>query len=151
MSQLPTTLKQLNEFATQLNAAKYEAVPAHAIPRPKVLSDKDANSLTASVLFDFTNIRGGFAFRVNNMGVYDAKRGVYRKGGTMKGIPDVVGLLDGRFVGIEIKFGSDRLSADQMEMKREIESNGGVYIVAKKYEQYVLELANALGAEILER
>lgn len=147
---LPTTIKQLNEFAIQLNAKKYELVPPHAVPRPKVLSDKDANSLTASVLFDFIHIRGGYAFRVNNMGVYDAKRGVYRKGGTVKGIPDVIGLIDGRFIGIEIKFGSDRMSADQMEMKREIESNGGIYIVAKRYEQYVFDLANAVGVGVLE-
>jgi hypothetical protein len=147
---LPTTIKQLNEFAIQLNAKKYEHVPPHAVPRPKVLSDKDANSLTASVLFDFIHIRGGYAFRVNNMGVYDAKRGVYRKGGTVKGIPDIIGLIDGRFIGIEIKFGSDRMSADQMEMKREIESNGGIYIVAKRYEQYVFDLANAVGVGVLE-
>jgi hypothetical protein len=82
--------------------------------------------------------------------VYDAKRGVYRKGGTIKGIPDIIGLIDGRFIGIEIKFGSDRMSADQMEMKREIESNGGVYIVAKRYEQYVFDLANAFGVGVLE-
>lgn len=147
---LPATIKQLNEFAIQLNAKKYENVPPHAVPRPKVLSDKDANSLTASVLFDFIHIRGGYAFRVNNMGVYDAKRGVYRKGGTVKGIPDIIGLIDGRFIGIEIKFGSDRMSADQMEMKREIESNGGIYIVAKRYEQYVFDLANAVGVGVLE-
>ena len=138
---LPKTIANLQHFAMTLNRDKYENVPAHAIPKPK-FSDADANSLTNAVLFDLTNVRGCACYRINNVGVYDSKRGVYRKGGTRKGIPDIVGVIDGRFYGIEIKHGRDRQSADQRVIELEIKSAGGVYFIATSFSDYVQKMAD---------
>jgi hypothetical protein len=138
---LPKTIVELQDFAMTLNRDKYENIPAYAIPKPK-FSDKDANALTNAVLFDLVNVRHGACYRINNVGVYDSKRGVYRKGGTRKGIPDIVGVIDGRFFGIEIKFGRDRQSADQRIIELEITAAGGVYFIATSYSDYISKMAN---------
>ena len=140
---LPTNLKELREFAMQLNKGKYSNVPAHAIPKPQPFKDSSANELTKSVLYDLIEVRGAAAYRINNVGIWDAKRGVYRKGGTVKGIPDIIGVLDGRFIGIEIKYGKDRQSADQKVVEQEIQGAGGVYFITKSYADY-LEHINSL-------
>lgn len=137
---LPTSLKELREFALQLNKGKYSNVPAHAIPKPVPFKDSSANELTKSVLYDLIEVRGAAAYRINNVGIWDAKRGVYRKGGTVKGIPDIIGVLDGRFIGIEIKYGTDRQSADQKVVEAEIQSAGGVYFIAKTYLDYLSKI-----------
>ena len=140
---LPTSLKELREFAMQLNKGKYSNVPAHAVPKPQPFKDSSANELTKSVIYDLIHVRGAAAYRINNVGIWDAKRGTYRKGGTVKGIPDIIGVLDGRFIGIEIKYGTDRQSADQKVVEQEIQGAGGVYFIAKTYADY-LEKMQAL-------
>ena len=140
---LPTNLKELREFAMQLNKGKYSNVPAHAVPKPQPFKDSSANELTKSVIYDLIHVRGAAAYRINNVGIWDAKRGTYRKGGTVKGIPDIIGVIDGRFIGIEIKYGKDRQSADQKVVEQEIQGAGGVYFIAKSYADY-LEKINDL-------
>jgi hypothetical protein len=140
MTDLPKNLKELREFATQLNKGKYSNVPAHAIPKAQPFKDSSANELTKSVLYDLINVRGAAAYRINNVGIWDAKRGVYRKGGTVKGIPDIIGVLNGRFIGIEIKYGKDRQSADQKIVEQEIQGAGGVYFIAKSYADYLSKM-----------
>ncbi len=140
-NQLPTTIAELQHFAMELNRTKYENVPTHAIPKPK-FSDANANALTNAVLFDMVNVRNGACYRINNVGVYDSKRGVYRKGGTRKGIPDIVGVINGRFYGVEIKFGSDRQSADQRVIELEIRDAGGIYFIAKSFADYAQKMSD---------
>lgn len=87
------------------------------------------------------HVRQGVAYRINNGAVYDVKKKVYRKGVQRKGVPDIIGIIDGRFFGIEVKIGADRQSADQKEIEREINDAGGVYFVAKSYEDYLNKIA----------
>jgi hypothetical protein len=49
----------------------------------------------------------------------------------MKGVPDIIVLKDGKFIGIEAKAGSGRLSPDQAEFGRLCIKNGGEYVVAR--------------------
>ena len=64
------------------------------------------------------HVREGVAYRINNGAVYDAKKRVYRAGVQRKGVPDIIGIIDGRFIGIEVKIGKDRQSADQKEIEK---------------------------------
>jgi hypothetical protein len=87
------------------------------------------------------HVRQGVAYRINNGAVYDVKKKVYRKGVQRKGVPDIIGIINGRFFGIEVKIGADRQSADQKEIEREINDAGGVYFVAKSYDDYLNKIA----------
>lgn len=123
------------------------SLPKYAIVKPN-FKDSSANELTKSVVWDFVNVRGGAAYRINNGAVYDAKRKAYRKGSVRKGVPDIIGVIQGIFFGIEIKYGNDRQSADQRTVQLEIEAAGGYYFIAKTYDDYlnkINEIINSWG------
>ena len=96
-----------------------------------------ANKLTAKVVKKL-NEAGIFHWRQNNLPIFDPKLnggyGAYRSHSGLKGVPDIICIINGQFVGIEIKAGSDRISADQALFKKRCERNGGKYLVVKKVE-----------------
>lgn len=146
IDKLPTNLKELNQFAMRWKEER-SSLPKYAIVKPS-FKDSSANELTKSVVWDFVNVRGGAAYRINNGAVYDAKRKAYRKGSVRKGVPDIIGVIQGIFFGIEIKFGNDRQSADQRTVQLEIEAAGGYYFIAKTYDDYlnkINEIINSWG------
>lgn len=49
----------------------------------------------------------------------------------MKGTPDIIAVIGGKFVGVEVKTPVGRMSADQILFKKRLEANGGVYVLAK--------------------
>ena len=140
MSWIPKNLKELGKLADQLNAEKHPLLPPHALVK-KRFKDTTANDLTKTIIWDMYHVRGGLAYRINNGAVYDRKKSVYRKGVQRRGIPDIIGIIGGRFIGIEVKIGKDRQSADQKEIEREIGDAGGVYFIAKSYDDYLNKIA----------
>lgn len=137
---VPKNIKELSKLANELKAEESE-LPAFALVR-KNFKDTTANDLTKTIVFDMKWVRGGVAYRINNGAVYDKKRGTYRAGVQRKGVPDIIGIINGRFIGIEVKIGRDRQSADQKEVEREINEAGGVYFIAKSYDDYLEKIAN---------
>jgi len=142
INKLPTNLKELNQFAMRWKEER-TSLPKYAIVKPS-FKDSSANELTKSVVWDFVNVRGGAAYRINNGAVYDAKRKAYRKGSVRKGVPDIIGVLDGVFYGLEVKFGRDRQSADQRTVELEIEAAGGFYFIVKSYEDYLNKINESI-------
>jgi len=136
MKKIPTNLKELAKLADQLKSEKHPTIPPHVLARQK-FKDTTANDLTKTIIWDMFHVREGVAYRINNGATYDRSKGVYRKGVQRKGVPDIIGIIDGRFFGIEVKIGKDRQSADQKEVEREITAAGGVYFIAKTYDDYL--------------
>ncbi len=87
---------------------------------------------------------GCIAYRVNNVGIWDAAKGVYRAGNTAKGLPDIIAIIRGRFVGIEVKAGKDKLSEHQQHRKFEIERAGGIYFEARSTDDFLKFLTSIL-------
>lgn len=60
----------------------------------------------------------------------------------MPGQPDIIAIAapSGRFVGIEVKTGSGRLSEAQKNWKAQAELRGALYIVARSVEDVINEL-----------
>jgi len=137
---IPKNLKELSKLANELKAEKHPDVPSFALVK-KAFKDATANELTKTIIFDMYWVREGLAYRINNGAIYDTKRQVYRKGVQRKGIPDIIGIINGRFIGIEVKIGRDRQSADQKEVEREINEAGGVYFIAKSYDDYLEKIS----------
>lgn len=52
----------------------------------------------------------------------------------MKGTPDIIAVIKGKFVGIEVKAPTGRMSADQILFQKRLEAHGGVYVLAKSVE-----------------
>lgn len=139
------TLKELSEqvHAAMLAKYPYSAKIGHYFPAPIFIATS-ANSLTRCIEA-YIRLTGGYADRINNTGIYDTKTGKYRKSGTRKGIADIMATkkiqYDDRIfavpVAIEVKWGKDKLSEDQLKIKQEYEASGGVYLVARTWEQFI--------------
>ena len=130
------TLKELSRIEHEAKCAKTSMPPAY-VPVTK-FTDLTANGLTKCIE-TFIRLEQGYADRVNNMGVM--RDGKWTTSGTRKGIPDIFAAKHptGRMVGIEVKIGKDRQSDDQKKRQEEIEQSGGVYIIAKTFEQFYNE------------
>jgi len=89
------------------------------------------NEITRQILGYF-KVRGIFAVRINNVGVWDNAKKIYRKSSnTTKGIADIQALHAGQFYAIEVKGTGDKLSEHQETYLEAVTDNGGVSIVAK--------------------
>jgi hypothetical protein len=95
------------------------------------------NGLTAAIC-DYVELRGGYAMRINVAGFYRHDVGYIKSGSTI-GTPDLIAVVRGRFVGIEVKIGKDRQSDSQKAVEQRITEAAGVYIVARDFEQFRVE------------
>lgn len=121
-----------------------DSIPAHAIPTKKRKKKQSpANSLTDAVI-DLITLKGGIAYRINSQGQYDPNLGRFRHSGMVKGLPDVIGLIGGRFIGVEIKIGRDKMSKFQEKRQREIKESGGVFLIAKDIHTFKTDLNTCL-------
>jgi hypothetical protein len=57
-------------------------------------------------------LKGRFLWR-NNSGAFKTERGGFYRVGT-PGAPDIIGWVDGKFVGLEVKTAKGKLSGDQV-------------------------------------
>ena len=128
---------------------KFPSLPEHCFPKSNY-SDKDANSLTKCIV-DFINLSGYQAERINTMGVYREPKkheqfngtfktlvkGTYTPSTSTKGSADISSTIHGRSVKIEVKYGKDRMSEAQQRYKEDIEKAGGVYYVARTFDEFI--------------
>ena len=98
---------------------------------------QSANSITRAIVRAVNFQQCCVAYRINNVGVYDAKNGIRRKGNTEKGLPDVWCCIHGRFLAVEIKAKGDRLSEDQKMRRDEIQRAGGTWFTAKSTDEFL--------------
>lgn len=82
-----------------------------------------------------------FHWRNNNAPIYDQKLnsgyGGYRAHAGMKGVPDIICVINGQFVGIEVKTPRGKQSSDQVLFQKRLERAGGKYILARGVDDIV--------------
>lgn len=126
------SVKELEALADAEARRKHPTMP-HLAPRK--FRDDTANSLTACIT-TYLKLKGAFVSRLNNMGVYDTKLRRYRPGTSRKGLPDVVCTYKSKSIFIECKHGRDRMSEHQEKIRQEQEGSGGLYFVARNFEEF---------------
>lgn len=85
-----------------------------------------------------------FFWKNPTRGYFDLKRKVFRKDYnpyTKKGVPDIIAIIDGRFVGFEVKTKTGRLSPEQKEFQKECKKNGGLYFVIRSVDDVLALIA----------
>jgi hypothetical protein len=99
----------------------------------------------------YLKAKGHFFHRMNNVGVYDKKRGQFRTNHYgIKGVPDIYvyipsrttgayGTMIGHIIALEVKSPIGKQSSEQMEFQRHFESAGGLYKVVRSVDD-VMEL-----------
>lgn len=101
-----------------------------------------ANQLTKDII-QYLNGSGFLVWRNNNNAVYDANKNIFRKNPTTKlGVCDIVGLRkkDAKFIGVEVKYGKDKLSIHQIYHHEELRECGAIVIVAHNIDQFINDL-----------
>lgn len=101
----------------------------------KKVNQPTANGLTDAVI-RFILLQKGFAFRVNNSGIWDVKKGRYKASGTIKGIPDIHATYEGHSIWIEIKVGRDKLSEAQKSFRTRLEKVGGEFWEVRNFDGF---------------
>lgn len=139
-------LKQLKQAEQR---EKYPNVPDFAM-KPVKYEDNTANGLTRCIL-DFLILSGHFCERTGNEGRVIDQRKTYTdvigrqktigtvkriKSSGTKGTSDLKAIINGRMIAIEVKIGSDRQSEHQKEYQRKVEASGGIYWIAKSFDQF---------------
>lgn len=69
-------------------------------------------------------------FKRTNQGAFKTESGGYFKATSINGVPDIEVILEGIYIGLEVKTATGRLNKNQIETHRKIISAGGlVYVV----------------------
>lgn len=128
---------------------RYPSFPDYARVTPNY-TDKTANGLTKCIIH-FIQLTGGQAERINctgraidNRKTYTDTLGRCRTIGSVayikttgqRGTADISATIKGKSVKIEVKIGNDRQSDAQKQYQKSIEASGGIYIIAKTFEQF---------------
>jgi hypothetical protein len=111
--------------------------PAVNAPAARTLAPEKANRITKNVLQRICNQPRGWAYRNNTTGIWDAEKQVYRKNAGQNGIPDVVGVVRGFFLAVEVKAGKDRQTDVQRICQQDIECARGVYFLVRSTDEFL--------------
>jgi hypothetical protein len=79
-------------------------------------------------ILDYLSLKRVFHYR-NNSGAFKRDDGHFYRFGAL-GSPDIVCVIDGNYVGIEVKAPKGKQSDHQKEFQRKLEAAGGRYILA---------------------
>jgi hypothetical protein len=85
-----------------------------------------------------------FCWRQNNLAIFDPKMNGYREHNGLKGVPDILAVIKGRFVGFEIKTPKGRQSADQLFFQKRVERHGDKYFIIRSLEDAKIALKSLL-------
>lgn len=78
---------------------------------------------------EYLTLKRVFHYRNNTGAVRTASGGFMRFGAV--GSPDIIAVVNGKYVGVECKMGTGRQSEGQKEFQRALEAAGGRYILAR--------------------
>lgn len=82
---------------------------------------------------EYLSYRHHFFWRSNTTGVYDPTRQVFRKKAkyALSGVPDIIVIKDGFFIGLEVKKPRTYQRKEQKEFERMCKEAGGEYYVVR--------------------
>lgn len=158
--------KLLTELYLAYQRRERPSVPEHGLIQKYKHTDNSANGLTRCIL-DYFKFNGWQAERISNTGrmidntkVIKFHIGWERTVGTKKwikgsgrnGTADISATMpinvNGRTIGvslkIEVKYGKDRQSEDQKSYQKEVEKAGGVYMIARNFDDFLKDLQKML-------
>lgn len=88
---------------------------------------------------DYLALKRHFFWRNNNAPIFDATRKTFRAMPkyTMKGIPDIIVIKDGFFVGLEVKRANTKLSEHQVEFQKLCKEHGAEYYCVRSIDDVI--------------
>lgn len=87
---------------------------------------------------DYLRMRKIFCYR-NNTGGMKTERGGFIRFGAV-GSPDIVMVINGKYIALEIKTEKGQQSEGQKQFQQELEKAGGIYLLVRSLEQLEYDL-----------
>jgi len=87
-----------------------------------------------------------FAIKINTVGVYNKRKGVYMKPNNRhihRGVSDILAVVDGRFLAVEVKYGKGKPSEYQTKFIMRIKDSGGVAFWCSSFECFMYKFHEA--------
>jgi hypothetical protein len=87
-----------------------------------------------------------FAWKNPTTGYFDTRLKVFRKHSNpfaINGVSDILAIQNGRFIAVEVKSEKGKPTADQIKFIEKINSNGGIAIIARSWEDAKKQLLEA--------
>lgn len=90
---------------------------------------------------DYLAYKKLFFWRNNNLPVYDSTHKIFRAMPkySMLGVPDIIIVKDGQFIGLEVKQKGTYQSKHQKEFERKCKEAGGKYFVVRSIDDLKLK------------
>lgn len=89
-------------------------------------------------ILDYLALRHIFHYRNNSGAFVDSQKHFYRFGAT--GSPDIICVINGQYVGIEVKAPNGRQSEPQKAFQQSLEQSGGRYILAYSLDDVIRDI-----------
>lgn len=86
---------------------------------------------------DYLRIKGYFFWKQPSAGFFDTSRKTFREHVSpyvKTGIPDIIVIKEGQFIGLEVKSATGRQSLAQSDFERELRAAGGNYFLVRSIE-----------------
>lgn len=99
------------------------------------LEDRTAPGITKCVI-SYITLLSGYASEIDNRGFWNKELQLFTKSKTENGFPDIAIVLNGRFIGAEIKAARDRMFKDQYKVAAKIRAAKGFYVEVRDFEGF---------------
>lgn len=117
-----------------------------AFPSKKIHKQSPTNALTKAIR-DYTTLLGCATARVNTTGNFNHDKQIFVTSGATNGYEDIDiilpivinGLRLGLKVAVEVKVGKDRHRPEQKVRMEAVRKAGGIYIIAKTFDQFKVD------------
>jgi len=118
--------KRITELQTDERGVPFEVVKQPLVSKPVT----DTNAITRLIVDYLRYVYGSNSIRrISSEGKWRQGIGYIRS--ENKGLSDVEGIVNGKFLSLELKVGKDTIRESQLKRKREIENDGGIYYLCK--------------------
>ena len=135
----PQSIKDFEEEYMRWHYRGKEHIFAPEMRIKLTFRDDKANGLT-KLIEAWLKVNGHFGGRVNTQGNYSVKLGKFITSGSKKGMADITAVMNGRHVSIEVKIGNDKPREAQLEVQRQIQKAGGVFIFVSSFDDFLNQI-----------
>lgn len=138
--------KRLVEVRQTENGIPYEFVIQKK--ETKKIPNANTNEITKLIVDYLRYVYGSKSIRrISSEGKWRQGIGYIRS--ENKGLSDIEGIVNGKFLSLELKIGKDTIRESQLKRKREIENDGGIYYLCKwiDFETFQTEIQNLIPIE----
>jgi hypothetical protein len=143
-----TKRKAIQKRITELQTDE-RGVPFEVVKQPLVSkSVTDTNGITKLIVDYLRYVYGSKSIRrISSEGKYRVGIGYIRS--ENKGLSDIEGMVNGKFLSLELKIGKDKQLDSQKARQIEVENDGGIYYLCKwiDFETFQTEMQNLIPIE----